>query len=86
MKKTILLIGVILLLGGIFSACNYEAIDLTYKYNYAYISLPDGQIVAGKVESWRDYEDGEQLQVTIDGVTYLTSSYNCTLVYDPKLE
>lgn len=80
------LISIVLILTFVFaiSACNYDVIDLTYNYNYAYIKLPDGQIVAGKVESWRDFE-GEQLQVTINGITYLTSSYHCTLIYDSAL-
>lgn len=67
------------------SSCNYDVIDLTYQYNYAYIQLQNGEVIEGRVESWRDYEDGEQLQVVIDGVTYLTNSYNCTLIYDPKV-
>lgn len=54
-------------------------------FNYATIQLQDGTVVQGKVESWTDY-DGEQLQVKIDGKTYLTSSYNCTLIYDPSIE
>ena len=61
------------------SGCNYQAIDLTYNYNYAIIQLPNGEVVEGKVESWCDYDDGEQLQVKIGGVTYLCSSFNCVL-------
>lgn len=76
-----LIIGVTAL---ILDGCNYEPIDLTFEYNYAVIELQDGTVIKGKVESWRDYE-GEQLQIKIDGVVYLTSSYNCTLIYDPTL-
>lgn len=82
MKKlivSVLLIGTLLM-----TACNKQVFDLTYKYNYAYIYLQNGQVVEGRVEGWNDYE-GEQLQVKINGVTYLTSSYNCTLIYDPSL-
>jgi hypothetical protein len=80
------LISIVLILSLVFalSACSYDVIDMTYNYNYAYIELPDGQIVAGKIESWRDFE-GEQLQVKINGITYLTSSYHCTLIYDSAL-
>ena len=84
MKSKILcafLIAVVFVL----TACNYQVIDLQYNFNYVYIQLQNGELIEGKVESWTDYEDGEQLQVTIDGVTYLTNSYNCTLVYDPNL-
>ena len=83
MKSKILcafLIAVVFVL----TACNYQVVDLQYNFNYAYIQLQNGELIEGKVESWTDY-DGEQLQVTIGGVTYLTNSYNCTLVYDPNL-
>lgn len=83
MKK--LIIGA-LLVGTMFAtACNKQVVDLTYKYNYAYIQLQNGEVIEGKVEKWNDYE-GEQLQVKVNGVTYLTSSFNCTLIYDPKLD
>ena len=59
---------------------NYDMIDTVYTYDYAYIFKPDGSIfLEGKVDKWTDYE-GEQLQVTIDGKTYLVSSYDCILV------
>lgn len=74
-----LLAMALVVLALIFTSCNYQVVDLTYEYNYAYIQLQNGEVVEGHVSSWKDYE-GEQLQVTIDGVTYLTSSYNCTLV------
>ena len=67
----------------ILTACNYQVIDLQYSYDYAIIKLQNGKIIEGKVQSWRDYEDGEQLQVTIDGTTYLTNSFNCTLIDYP---
>lgn len=85
MKKCILLvalIGLIALCGG----CNKDIIDITYKYNYAYIYLQNGEIIQGEVEGWTDYEDGDQLQIRIDGKTYLVHSINCTLIYDPSLE
>lgn len=77
MKKiVVLLIGMATLL----TSCNYQAIDVTYGYDYAYIELPNGVYIEGEVESWRDYEDGDQLQVVIDGNTYLVHSSNCVLV------
>ena len=62
------------------SACNKQIVDFTLKFDYAYIELPGGEIVEGKVQSWRDYDDGDQLQITIDGKTYLTDSTRCVLV------
>lgn len=82
MKKIIVSV---LLIGTLFvSGCNKQILDFNYKYNYVYIQLQNGEVVEGKVETWQDY-DGEQLQVKINGVTYLTNSYNCTLIYDPQL-
>ena len=78
--KKILALVLITLMATALCGCNKNMMDFTYKYDYAYIKLPNGEVVEGYVTSWTDYE-GEQLQVTINGVTYLTSSYNCTLVY-----
>lgn len=76
MKKVIALT---LLVGTILTGCNKQIIDINYEFDRAIIYLPNGEIVDGSVESWKDYE-GEQLQVKIDGVVYLTSSYNCVLI------
>lgn len=52
---------------------NRQWFDSTYQFTYATIYAPDGSVVVkGKVEQWRDFEDGDQLQVKINGVTYLT--------------
>lgn len=51
---------------------------MTYSYSWAQIKMPDGSIVEGKVSSWNDYE-GEQLQVCIDGKTYLVNSVNIVM-------
>lgn len=78
MKKRLLaIIFATMLLTG---CGNHQVFDTVYTYNYAIIQLPNGEIVEGKVESWTDYDDGEQLQVKIDGVYYLCSSYNCVLM------
>ena len=77
MKKIPLLImlGTMLLTG-----CNMQVLDLTYSYNYGYILLPNGECIEGEVESWRDFEDGDQIQVVINGTTYLTDTTRCVLV------
>jgi len=58
------------------------SVDTTYTFDTAIISLPDGTVVKGEVDSWTDYEDGDQIQVVIDGVTYLVHSTNIVLVQD----
>ena len=62
------------------TGCNKSLVDITYTFNYAYIDMPDGSCVEGKVSSWLDYEDGDQIQLTIDGVTYLTDTTRVILV------
>ena len=76
MKKIITAICIAILLAG----CNRQVIDMTYSFDKAIISI-DGQVIAeGKVESWRDYDNSDQIQVTIDGVTYLTHITNVVLI------
>jgi len=82
MKKLIaFLITIIAILSVlVLSGCNKQMVDLTYSYEYAIIGLPNGETVEGKVSSWTDYEDGDQLQVKIDGKTYLVHSSNVVLI------
>ena len=82
MKKMIaLLLAVILLMGiALLAGCNKQMVDLTYSYEYAIIGLPNGEVVEGKVSSWTDFEDGDQIQVRIDGKTYLVHSSNVVLI------
>ena len=79
MKKVILVILLVLTL-VLFTSCNKTFLDTTYKFNYAYVYLPNGKSVEGKVDSWTDFEVGDQLLVKIDGVAYLSNSTNIVLV------
>lgn len=79
--KYILAIAMIFVTMLTLVGCNKQVVDLKYNFNKAIIKLPDGTIVQGEVYSWRDYEDGDQIQVNIEGVTYLVHSANCVL-YD----
>ena len=85
MKKMIallLVVVMILSLALIATGCNKQMVDLTYSYEYAIISLPNGEVVEGKVSSWTDFEDGDQIQVKINGKTYLVHSSNIVLISD----
>lgn len=85
MKKiiAILLVAVVALsMALITTGCNKQLVDLTYSYDYAIIGLPNGEVVEGKVSSWTDFEDGDQIQVKIDGKTYLVHSSNIVLISD----
>lgn len=82
MKKRVILIIFVMIITLIFCGFGYNKslIDLTYAFDEAIISLPNGQIIQGDVDTWTDFEDGDQLQVTIDGTTYLTHSSNVVLI------
>lgn len=77
--KKILTVAVSAIAAAILMAgCNKQVIDLTYEYSWAQLRMPDGTIIEGELNSWNDYE-GDQLQVKIDGVTYLVHSANVVL-------
>lgn len=75
----ILLAMIILATTVLFSGCNKTVADLTYKYNYAWIELPGGDVIEGPVQSWTDFEDGGQIQVKINGMIYLTDTTRCVM-------
>ena len=80
-KRTLaLILAATLAIGGLTGCGNKDMWDTVYTFDYAIIKLPNGEIVEGEVDKWTDYEDGDQLQVTIDGKIYLTSTLNCTLI------
>ena len=81
MKKILVTIIVATLLVATLSACgNKQVFDFTYEFDKAIISLPNGEVVEGKIDSWTDYEDGDQIQVKINGVTYLVHSSDVVLI------
>lgn len=82
MKKTLIAIAlliVIVISTIIMSGCNMQILDTTYSYEYAYISLPNGEVIEGEVDSWVDYES-DAVQVVINGKTYLTHYSNVVLI------
>lgn len=46
--------------------------------------MPNGEIVEGKVDSWKDFEDGDQLQITVDDVTYLVHATDAALMTEER--
>ena len=80
MKKFIIILLVCIIMMSLFCGCNKQIIDFTYSYNYGIIELPNGNVVEGKISSWTDYDDGDQLQIVIDGDTYLVHSSNAVLI------
>jgi major membrane immunogen (membrane-anchored lipoprotein) len=80
MKKILAVLVLVVLMVALTGCGNRDMFDTVYTYDEAVLSMADGTIVRGKVENWRDYEDGEQIQVKIDGVIYLVNSVNITLI------
>lgn len=79
MKKILAIMLVMIMVVSLVGCGNQQLFDATYTFDYAIIEMPSGEIVEGKVDSWNDYE-GEQLQIKIDGVTYLTHSENVVMI------
>lgn len=81
MRKILVAIIITTLLVTTLSACgNKQIFDFTYEFDKAIISLPNGEVVEGKIDSWTDYEDGDQIQVKINGITYLVHSSDVVLI------
>ena len=81
MKKLTALVSALVLV-LMLTGCNKQMVDLTYSYERAILILPNGEVIEGKVSSWTDFEDGDQIQVRIDGKTYLVHSSNIVLISD----
>ncbi len=82
MKKIFLVVISMLAICLILAGCGNRAmIDTTFSFSRAIVYSPGGTKVAeGKVTNWRDYNDSDQLQVCIDGKTYLTAAENIILI------
>lgn len=80
MRNKRLLFLVVVLMSLLLVGCNKQLIDMTYSFDRAIISLPNGEIVEGKIQSWKDFDDGDQVQVKINEKTYLVHSINVVLI------
>ena len=79
MRKVIFVILAIVM-AVVLSGCNKQIVDLNYKFDKVYIRLPNGQCVEGRLDSWLDFEEGDQIQVKVNGKTYLTHISNVVMV------
>lgn len=82
MKRLALIIFLAIILVSCTGCYNKQLVDLTYHYDRAIVRLPNGEIVEGRVSNWRDFEDGDSIQVKIDGKMYLTHISNVCLIDD----
>lgn len=81
-KQVVLIIFLAIILISCTGCYNKQLFDATYHYDRAIVYLPNGEIVEGRVSSWRDFEDGDSIQIKIDGKTYLTHICNVCLIDD----
>ena len=77
-NRIICVVACLMMLVGCLCGCNKQVIDTTFYYSWAQLKMPDGTVVEGKIDSWCDYE-GDQLQIRINGVTYLVHASNVIL-------
>lgn len=82
-KKILVAVLAVTTILGLTGCGNKDLFDTNYTYDRAIIGLPNGESVEVEIKQWKDYEDGEQIQIIAkDGTVYLTSSLNCTLIND----
>lgn len=79
MKKIFIIVSMLIMILTM-TGCNKQVVDFTYNYDWAVLGLSNGNVIEGQVDSWRNYGDGDQIQVTIDGVTYFTHATNVVLI------
>ena len=78
--KKFIVIFMAVIMSVVLAGCNKTIVDLTYKFDRAIIKLPNGEVIEGQISTWTDYEDGDQIQVKINGKTYLVHSSNIVLI------
>lgn len=86
MKKVILialLLISILMMTGCSLGNRQIGLDFKQSFDEAIIILHNGEMIEGKIDNWRDFEESDVVQVTIEGITYLTHYSNVILMrYD----
>lgn len=82
MTKIILAAGIAMTMVLSLAGCgNKQMWDTTYTYDTAMIEMPGGEVLTVEIESWKDYEDGDQLQIkSTDGTSYLVHSSKCVMM------
>jgi len=75
MKKIVCLI-LVLTLAFALTACQVGnrqvGWDTTQTFTHAILELGNGELIEGTVTSWRDFEESDVVQFTMNGITYLT--------------
>lgn len=58
---------------------NEQVIDTNWRYNWAILQLGNGELIEGSITSWKDFNESDMIQFTMNGITYLTHSSNVIL-------
>ena len=81
--KKIIIVALIIALCLTLTACQIGnrkiGIDTTQTFRWAIIQMGNGELIEGPVDSWRDFDESDAVQITINGVTYLTHYANAIL-------
>ena len=84
MKKillvTVLLVLVCVCLTGCQIGNRQIGFDTKQRFDEAIVFTSGYEVVSGDIEAWRDFDESDVVQVTIDGVTYLTHYSNVILI------
>lgn len=79
--KKIFALALVAAIAVTFIGCNMQIVDTTWAFDKAIVTLSNGEKIAeGKVDSWKDFENSDMVQVKIDGKTYLTHSTNVVMM------
>lgn len=81
MKKIAIIILVAILTTALTACTGNRQIgfDTTNNFTWAIIQLGNGELIEGEVTSWRDFENSDTVQFTMNGITYLTHYSNVIL-------
>lgn len=76
-NKIIILIAVVLILSFFLTGCGQIGNrqigwDTTQTFKWAILELGNGELIEGEVTAWRDFDESDAVQFTINGITYLT--------------
>lgn len=74
--KKIICVVLILVLALALTACQVGnrqvGWDTTQTFTHAILELGNGELIEGTVTSWRDFDESDAVQFTMNGITYLT--------------
>lgn len=80
MKKIVCIVLILMTALSLVACGNRNLLpDTKWNFEYAIVQLGNGELIEGKVESWRDFENSDVVQFTIDNIVYLTHYSNVIL-------